>query len=283
MNTIKRLGALLLVIVAIVSLLFTLAGFIGVWVLYRPLTDGMAAGLTLAAETLGVTGDALALVDEGLLTAGNSATAAQTATRSLAQSLATTQPALDAAAELLGAGLPGAIAATNIAIEAAQGTAQTVDNVLTVLADIPFLGINYNPDTPLAATLGNISRNLNEVPTNLRAVGRQLSVSSNNLPSIVDGVDALAASMGQVQTTIMAARQATQEYQRLIVRYQDGVAFLQRALPYLTALVPLLLSLVLFWLGVFQASVLWRGLEWLGLRRPATASNERSRPQVPSP
>ncbi len=283
MNAIKRIGALLLVIAAIVSLLLTLAGFVGVWALYRPLTDGLAAGLRLTADTLAVTSDTLALVDDGLLTAGSSAAAAQAATQSLAQSLVTTQPALDAAAELLSKGLPQAIAATNLAIEAAQGTAEGIDNVLTVLADIPFLGIKYNPDTPLAATLGNISANLNGVPANLQTVGRQLSTSSENLPSMVDGIDLLAGSLGRVQTTIAAARQATQQYQRLIARYQDAVAFLQRGLRFLTILAPLLLSLFLFWLGVVQVHALWRGLEWLGLRQPATASSELSQPAPATP
>ena len=71
MISLKRVGGATLIIISIVSLLFSLAALVGVWIVRKPITDTMTAGLALASDTLEVTGYTLGIVDDGLATAGD--------------------------------------------------------------------------------------------------------------------------------------------------------------------------------------------------------------------
>ena len=163
MSTIKRIGGAILIVISIASLLFSLAALAGVWIVRKPITDTMTAGLMLASDTLEVTGRTLGVVDDGLATAGDLVASTQQTVDSLAITLDSTTPALQTVGDLVGSGVPAALTAANATIRTAQKSAETVDGVLTVLSQLPLLNIvPHCLDRGFKLSLRKDSRNLSE-------------------------------------------------------------------------------------------------------------------------
>ncbi|MCB0255253.1 MAG: hypothetical protein KDI55_16145 [Anaerolineae bacterium] len=263
MSTIKRIGGAILIVISIASLLFSLAALAGVWIVRKPITDTMTAGLMLASDTLEVTGRTLGVVDDGLATAGDLVASTQQTVDSLAITLDSTTPALQTVGDLVGSGVPAALTAANATIRTAQKSAETVDGVLTVLSQLPLLNISYNPEVPLSQALDDISTSLEVLPAGLEQLGEQVTDSVNNLPTLASATRDLATAVGDVNTTLDDSRLAVQDYQQLVLRYQKVVDFLQDATPVITFVFPLLLSLLIFWIMVVQVSSARQGWNWL--------------------
>ena len=263
MSTIKRIGGAILIVISIASLLFSLAALAGVWIVRKPITDTMTAGLMLASDTLEVTGRTLGVVDDGLATAGDLVASTQQTVDSLAITLDSTTPALQTVGDLVGSGVPAALTAANATIRTAQKSAETVDGVLTVLSQLPLLNISYNPEVPLSQALDEISTSLEVLPAGLEQLGEQVTDSVNNLPTLASATRDLATAVGDVNTTLEGSRLAVQDYQQLVLRYQKVVDFLQDATPVITFVFPLLLSLLIFWIMVVQVSSVRQGWNWL--------------------
>ena len=263
MSTIKRIGGAILIVISIASLLFSLAALAGVWIVRKPITDTMTAGLMLASDTLEVTGRTLGVVDDGLATAGDLVASTQQTVDSLAITLDSTTPALQTVGDLVGSGVPAALTAANATIRTAQKSAETVDGVLTVLSQLPLLNISYNPEVPLSQALDEISTSLEVLPAGLEQLGEQVTDSVNNLPTLASATRDLATAVGDVNTTLDDSRLAVQDYQQLVLRYQKVVDFLQDATPVITFVFPLLLSLLIFWIMVVQVSSARQGWNWL--------------------
>ena len=263
MSTIKRIGGAILIVISIASLLFSLAALAGVWIVRKPITDTMTAGLMLASDTLEVTGRTLGVVDDGLATAGDLVASTQQTVDSLAITLDSTTPALQTVGDLVGSGVPAALTAANATIRTAQKSAETVDGVLTVLSQLPLLNISYNPEVPLSQALDHISTSLEVLPAGLEQLGEQVTDSVNNLPTLASATRDLATAVGDVNTTLDDSRLAVQDYQQLVLRYQKVVDFLQDATPVITFVFPLLLSLLIFWIMVVQVSSARQGWNWL--------------------
>jgi hypothetical protein len=267
----KRAGGFLLIIVSIFSLLLGLAGIAGAWIVRKPVSDSLVAFVGLAGSTLEITDQALAVVDEGLIQAEEAVVAARGATASLAATLDSTTPAVQAIAVFVGDGLATSLQAAGATMSVAQKSAALVDGALGLLNQIPLVNIDYNPEVPLAQALGDISTSLEVVPAQLETLGTQLSTSAANLPTLSNSMGQLGDSMARVTGTVTSARQSVQEYRGLVARYQGIVSTIQRLIPFLTAIVPLLVTLLFFWLGVVQVATLRKALEWAGLRQPAPA------------
>lgn len=263
MSSLKRVGGVTLIIISIVSLLFSLTALVGVWIVRRPIADAVTAGLSLASDTLEVTGYTLGVVDDGLATAGDLVASTQSTVDALATTLDSTTPALQTVGDLVGSGVPAALRAANATIRTAQKSAETVDGVLTVLSQLPLLNIAYSPEVPLSQALNDISTSLEELPAGLEQLGQQVTESVDNLPTLAGATRDLSAAVGGVNTTLNDSRLAVQEYQKLVLRYKKVVDLLHEATPAITFIFPLLLSLLIFWIMVVQVFTARKGWEWL--------------------
>ncbi|HSN78560.1 MAG TPA: hypothetical protein VL334_26110 [Anaerolineae bacterium] len=258
----KRIIGVLLVIIAVLSLVFSLVVAYGVWSLRTPVAEAALSGLQLADSTLTTTNDALAAVDDALLNAASSVTAAQDTFQSLSQTIYATGPMLEGLAGFLGEGLPDTLRSTQSTVTAAAESARIVDTVLETLAAIPFVNFSYAPQTPLSETLGNVAGTLRTLPDGLEALGADLAGTGGTLPELARSLDEFGASIGQVDESLASAQQIVASYQALIGDYQAMIGTLQRLVPILVSVLPAALTFVIFWLAVVQIAALVIGWRW---------------------
>ncbi|MFZ2357932.1 MAG: hypothetical protein WA040_01180 [Anaerolineae bacterium] len=263
----KRIFGVLLVIVAVLSLVFSLVVAYGVWSWRKPVAGAALAGLQLADSTLTTTNDALGAVDDALLNAASSVAAAQDTFRSLSETIYATGPTLQGLAGFLSEGLPETLRSTQSTVNAAAESAKIVDTVLDVLAGIPFVNFSYAPQTPLSETLGNVAGSLRTLPDGLEALGADLAGTGGTLPELASSLEEFGASIGQVDESLASAQQIIASYQGLIDDYQAMIATLERLVPLLTGVIPAVLTFVVFWLAVVQVAALLVGWRWARSRQ----------------
>jgi ABC-type transporter Mla subunit MlaD len=258
----KRIIGVLLVIVAVLSLVFSLVVTYGVWSLRKPVAEAALSGLQLADSTLTTTNDALAAVDDALGNAASSVAAAQDTFQSLSQTIYATSPTLEGLAGFLGEGLPETLRSTQNTVTAAAESARIVDTVLETLAAIPFINFSYAPQTPLSETLGNVAGSLRTLPDGLETLGADLAGAGGTLPELARSLDEFGASMGEVDQSLASAQQIVASYQGLIGDYQAMIVTVKRLIPVLVSAVPAALTFVIFWLAVVQIAALVVGWRW---------------------
>lgn len=264
----KRIIGVLLVIIAIVSLLFSVVATFAVWNYRQPMAEAATAGLQLLDETLGTTVDAFVTVEEALATANSSVASAQDTFKSLSLTITSSNPTLDSLAGFLAEGLPNTLKSTGRTLDAAAQSAQVIDGVLETLSSIPLLNIAYDPQMPLSDTLAGIGESLNALPDALGDLGGNLSGTSATLPALAKNLDELGGSIGELTTSLTSAEQVVASYKGLIGRYQAAIRSLEAFIPTIVSIGPIIFTFFVFWLAVVQLAALLKGWEWLRGREP---------------
>ena len=263
-----RITGLVLSIAAVMGLGLSLAGLI----LLGGFSSRISANLLGALEYLD---RALVISSDGLETAESSLLAADSALDSLIstldgvnESLQGMDPTLTALSKLLGNDLPGTIEATQDSLDSAQTSAKNIDNVLTSLSRIPFLGtLVYNPEVPLNETLGEISDSLDAIPRSLRDAKSGLDTADKNLAFITSDLDNVAQSTDQIGLSIADALLVIDEYQTLVADMQKRTKDFRQKLPGQLRLATLAAALLLIWLAITQIGLLAQGVEFLARGR----------------
>ncbi|MFZ3080759.1 MAG: hypothetical protein WA109_13845 [Bellilinea sp.] len=264
----SRITGLALIIAAVMGLGLSLAGLIFLGRFSSRIS-------TTLLSTLEYLDRALAITSDGLETAESSLKAADSALGSLVstldgvnESLQGMDPTLTALSTLLGKDLPETIKATQDSLDSAQTSAKNIDNVLTSLSRIPFLGsLVYNPEVPLNETLGDISDSLDAIPRSLRDAKSGLDAADKNLATITSDLGNVAQSTDQIDLSIADALLVIDEYQTLVADMQKRTKDLRQELPGQLRLASLAAALLLIWLAITQIGLLAQGVEFLARGR----------------
>ena len=259
----KRIIGIILIPVAAISLLVSLAGLDEIWTMRQPVADATTAGVNLFAETLDTTSDALQVTSASLQSASDTIATIERTSLSVTQTMSTTRAAIGSFSILMGRDLPASIDSTRTALKSAQSSAVVVDNVLTTLSRIPLINIRYNPDVPLNVALGDVAKSLDNLPPTFSTIERNLNTTG-------DGLDQLVTNLNELPQTTRQAQRNIADAQKVVARYQGQVAGLQKlvqpiksSLPMVFTVITLGMTFLFFWLGVLQVQVLLRGVELL--------------------
>ena len=177
----KRVLGLVLVIFSVVSLVLSAGGVLALWGARPAINTALEDTFQLVSETAVTTQKALTVADQALQDATSTITVLSGSITSLAGSMGGAQDALTSVTQLLKKDLPGTLQTAQTALASAAATARVVDNFLSGLSRIQFLNINYNPDVPLASSIGRISDSLGGLPAQLSKLGDDLDSATSGL------------------------------------------------------------------------------------------------------
>jgi hypothetical protein len=266
-----RLIGIALLLSGIAGLIFSVAGLI---ILDRVRDQAEA----FVVEQIGLVDQALSTTADGLALAGTSLSQAQDTVGTLEQTMSgvalgisDTIPMLDAIAELLGEQLPATIGATQETLYSVATSAQLVDDVLTFITAIPFLGTaRYNPDVPLRQGFEDVATSLDGIAPSLKAAESGLAATHGNLQVLQQDFAAMAEDIGQVDTSLEDARSVLDQYQQIVHDLQGMLSTARQSLPDWLTGVQVAVSLLLIWLGIAQLGLITQGWELIGRSRTKT-------------
>jgi hypothetical protein len=267
-----RLAGIALLLGGVAGLVFSIAGLI---ILDR-LRDQVEIFVT---EQIGLVDQALSTTADGLALAGTSLSQAQDTVGTLEQTMSgvglgisDTIPMLDAIADLLGEQLPATIGTTQETLHSVATSAQVVDDVLTLITAIPFLGTaRYSPDVPLHQGFEDVATSLDGITPSLQAAESGLAATHGNLQVLQQDFSAMSEDIGQVGTSLEDARSVLDQYQQIVHDLQGMLSTAQQSLPDWLAGVQVAVSLLLIWLGIAQLGLITQGWELIGRSRSKTA------------
>lgn len=259
----RRITGSLMIIAAVVSLLVSVLFLVGIWRVRQPVTARFVENLDLLYTMTVTMEDSLLLIENVVTSLIDASETISQSSLAISDTINGTSIMADSFANLLGEDLPTTIINTQTAIISAQSSAVVIDNVLTGLASIPLLGIDYNPPMPLNQALGNISDTLASIPPNLEQIETGLKSTSTNLLQLQTDLELINLNLQTMQVNMTEAQAVVDDYQQQIELLKSRLEKSRAAAPDWVLGAVWLLTFVIAWLSISQLGLLLQGFDIL--------------------
>lgn len=269
----------LLVVMAIVGMLISVVGILGLWWVEQTLKAGLQDTLVLLDTTLQATGDGLAIAGQSLGQANTSLAAVVDTLQTSSKSVHDAVPLVDSLGQLTTKEIPNTIAKTQQALQSAQTSARIIDSTLKVLTSLPLLPVApYASQLQLGDALQQISASLDPISRSLSSMDTSFSNASQNLAGMEERLNQIAAGLKELNPSLADAKKVTAQYEEVISTLKRKISQARSDLPGVLDLAAVVFTILLVWLGLAQVGLLVQGLEMMGRIRmkPADESDRQS-------
>lgn len=257
----SRLTGILLVLAAIAGLLIAITSLISIWQFRPAIITTLQSNLDLLDDTLVTTSEGLLITQESLIGAKASLQAMQSTLQTTSKTMQSTEPLISSLSDLAAQDLPAVVRDAQVSLDTAAESAQVIDTVLRALSFLP--GINYNPNTPLATSLDNLSTNMDNLPETFIVMETNLEDTSNNLKTIQVDLLLMIDALRQIETSLADSETVITNYLDSVTQVQNKIETLSTSTPRLINTISLGGSIFMIWLAVAQLSLLTQGWQLL--------------------
>lgn len=275
MNILRRLLGLFVMIAGVLGLLLSLAGLVMVWVARPAVTAYATTTLNTLNQSIINSKSVMETTAEALGATVDSVDALSAMLGTTAATVEDTQPVVDKVTTIMSVTLPSTLQAATDSLytaqEAAQvleGTIQSLEVFRSMMSEVPLVGgligqtgETYNPEKPLADSLGELAVALEKLPDTFVGISADLGKTDDNLGSIQANLITMSESAKVISASLS-------EYEGMVTQSQptmDDLAAiltnLQANLPTLLNRVALVLTLFLIWFLAAQVVILSQGWE----------------------
>jgi methyl-accepting chemotaxis protein len=260
----------------VMGILLVIAGIIFLVRVGPRIEASAAESLELIDRTLSTTEEGLVLAEDSLAQVVETVESLEVTMANVGQTIYGTVPLVDSVADLLGERLTETIKATQDTLLSVAKSAKLVDNVLSIVTAIPFIGTDrYQPEVPLHVGLERVITSLDEIPDSLGAAQEDLTSSSGKLDAMQDDFTAMADNIGQIATSLESAQAVLDEYRDIVTDLQEQVSSVRQGLPGWLRWLGIVFTFVLIWLGIAQIGPLIQG--WELIQRSRLVDEETSK------
>jgi len=257
METFKRVLAGLVIVVSILGLILCLSGIIGIWTVNTPLTDYLVKALVKAETVLAFSQDRLDLVVMELTSAQDLLTTIKETVSEAGKNLDENSPTLTFLSNTVGTELKPKLETTTEMVTTIRGTIVSVNSTLEAANSIPFVTV---PTLPMEK-LATIDQQMQEIVTNVKSVGDAIrdvetGVINRTTEIIIVPVDNLALRIDQVKSPVDA-------FNSTLAEVETSVTHAKERIPPLIDWGSILITLILVWFTLAQASLLYGGWYYL--------------------
>ncbi len=272
----QRITGFALMTAGVMGILLVIAGIIFLVRVGPRIEASAAESLELIDRTLSTTEEGLVLAEDSLAQVVETVESLEATMASVGQTIYGTVPLVDSVADLLGERLTETIKATQDTLLSVAKSAKLVDNVLSIVTAIPFIGTDrYQPEVPLHVGLEKVINSLDEIPDSLGAAQEDLTSSSEKLDAMQDDFTAMADNIGQIATSLESAQAVLTEYRDIVTDLQEQVSSVRQGLPVGLRWLGIVFTFVLVWLGIAQIGPLIQG--WELIQRSRLVDEETSK------
>jgi methyl-accepting chemotaxis protein len=259
-----RLAGLLLILTALTGIILMAGGLYWTLVMLPDTYEDLHNNVRVLNEALATTSEGLVLAEQSLEMSISSTVTLEDTIIATGRSIRDTTPMLETMVLLSRDDLPNAVSSAQLSIDAAQDSAEIIDNVLSFITGLPFVPRDlYNPPVPLHVALGQVSESLENIPESLETIEASLTTTGLNLIEIEDDIYLIAADVNEINTSMVEARGIIYNYQVLIGDLQTRTDDLEAGLPESFDILTLFLTVVFVWAGLSQIGLLFLGFSIL--------------------
>ena len=259
-STSHRLLNIAFVVISGLGIIFSLVGITSIWVAKPRIQTSFLVLLSSSDSILSNTNEGLQVLDSTLDASKTNLDTIESTLTNLDETILSISSSLDSSATLIGDDLRLTVIDTQIALSSAATSAELIDNTLAILAAIPFVGADYQPDVPLHISLDQVAVSLEDVPDSLETIEDSLKDTADGLTVLKNDLGDLAGNIGDFEDDLSDAQIVLLEYVRIIEGLEQRSENFQRNLPLYMTLTSILLSGLLFWLGFAQVIILLQSI-----------------------
>jgi len=252
---------------AALGIIVSILGIVFVWRMVPGTTEHLVETAIFAQRALDSTEDLLVVADNTLVEAEDNIALIADATQDVAQTLDQTSEIASTVATAVGEEFTGVVENTQTALGALESSAKLVDDTLSVISSLPFLGAKYSNKTPLYSSVVEINESLDEVPKTLNTLQDNLDSTAQAFTVLNDSVGVLADNVSEIEASLKDAGEVVKDYQVLVDEAQDKTANAVEKLPRWVRWAAIGLTVLMVWLIVIQAGLLMFGTEMAGLKK----------------
>jgi methyl-accepting chemotaxis protein len=256
--SLRMLGRLF-IIFSIIGILFSIAGIGLIWYLRPKVKNTLSGVLVTLNETMVNTDASLLIMSNVIEITKTNVVTLEATIGDLDSTLASISDSLDTTATLIGDDVRLTIITTQTALSSAAESSKLIDNFLLILASIPFIGADYQPDVPLHISLEQVSSNLDDIPQSLEAMEQTLSDAASGLDILNENMTRVSEDIRALETDLTDANKSIKEYRQIIKQVKEKTISLQENLGRYLIIMSVIFSLLLLFLGIAQISLFLEG------------------------
>lgn len=267
----RKISGFMLLLIGLIGVLLSIGGIV---------FSGRAvdAVVKVLDDTLGLTGDSLATVEDTLdLARGTigdvnaSLVTVEETADSLAKTIADTQPLLDEVAQIAGEDAPNSIESVQDAIPAVAEVAGVIDDTLLTLNSFKIeedilgfqlnydLGVNYAPTVPFDETVSGLGTSLDGFPDRLRELEPSLTAANENMGLVSENIYAVSDDLAVINGRVTEVDPLLAQYIGIVQELNETLGTTQTAVQAQVGNIKLALQVLFAWLGFLQFSLLYLG------------------------
>ncbi len=257
------------------GLVLSLAGLVGVW-LAKPWVEVFASttfdtlnqSIVTSQSVMEVTQQAL----RGTIDSVDNLSAMLNTT---AAAVNDTKPVLDEVDLMMAKTLPSTLQATTDALYGAQEAARVLENTIQqldafrfVLSTTPLLGEMvpppgepYNPQKPMADSLGELAANLKGLPDTFANISDDLSTTDDKLEAVQENLETMSESVKLISSSLSEYERMVTESKSSMDNVRSILVSIQNNLPTILSVGAIVLSVFFAWLLAAQVVILSQGWE----------------------
>lgn len=275
MGFLRRLLGIWVMLAGILGLILSIAGLVGVWLVRPTIGTYMDSTITTLKSSIDTSQSVMQVTGKALGATVDSIDALSVMLDATATSVNDTQPVLDQVNYLMGEKLPATMEAATESLIAAQQGAEVLDSSIrslntfrAVMSAVPFVGgfveaptSTYDPEVPLAKSLGDIAVQFEDLPqtfsemaVNLDKADDSLETIQSSLVTMADSVSMISASLSEYETMIGQSESSMDNVKSILTGLQTN----QNTIINYGAIA---LTLVLLWMLTAQVVMFSQGWE----------------------
>lgn len=274
MNILRRFLGVLVMIAGILGLLLSVTGLVAVWMVKPDVYTSVSTTVTRLDTSIETSRNAMEIAGKTLSAAVSSVDALSEMLANTAVTVEDTQPVMTKLNTVIGKTLPSTLEAASESLVTAQQAAAVLDDAIRsletfrmILSATPLLGSfiqpneTYNPEVPLADSLGQLAAELEGLPDTFTSMSGDIDKADNNLVTIQENLTTMSASVAEISVNLADYETMLTDSQASMTALQDMLGSLQRDLSRILNWTAGILSLFLLWLLAAQIVILSQGWE----------------------
>lgn len=293
MKILRRFLGILVMIAGVLGLVLSLAGLVGVWMAKPGVTASLTTTIDAVISSLSTSQQVMQVTRQALGATVDSIDALSVMLAATAQSVEDTAPVIDQVNTLMGENLPNTLESATASLQSAQQAAAVLDSTIrsleafqSAMGSVPIVSAfvqqptqSYNPEKPLAESLGAVAAELEALPGMFVSMSESMDRADDNLEIIQNSLTTMSTSVEMISASLS-------EYDAMIAQSQSSM---ENLVPMLTGLrdnigpvvdtAAIVLTLFLLWLLAIQVVIFSQGWE---LYQGTAGRMEGGEPDVPA-
>lgn len=275
MSFLRRLLGIWVMLAGVLGLILSIAGLVGVWMVKPTIATYLDSTVVTLRSSIDTSQSVMQVTSKALGSTVDSVDALSVMLGATATSVSDAQPVLDQMNEFMGDKLPATMESATTSLKSAQQAADVLDSSIrslnafrSVMSSVPLIGgfveqptSAYNPDVPLAKSLGDMATQFESLPamftdmaTNLDKADDSLGTIESSLVTMSDSVKFISTSLGEYETMLNQSESSMDNVKSVLTGLQTNMNTIING-------AAIALTLILLWLLTAQVVIFSQGWE----------------------